>query len=82
MEERSFCPGCGRETRTVARGACADCWGAKPGGEPGIRPPEQRTERLFGSGTSIFEDYPIQAWGLAAVVAIAIVAAILRALLQ
>jgi hypothetical protein len=43
----SPCPSCGRPTRTVGRGACADCWNPKTlGGEPVIRRRSPRTEPL------------------------------------
>jgi hypothetical protein len=65
VEERSFCPSCGRETRTVGDGACGDCWSAKPGGAPAIRD-EPRTEPLGLFDLSWFEDHPYQAWALVA----------------
>ena len=41
------CPHCGRETKTVSGGICADCWGIKdPANAVDLRPPP-RTESLF-----------------------------------
>lgn len=41
------CPRCGRETKTVSGGICADCWGIKdPASAVDLRPPP-RTESLF-----------------------------------
>ena len=43
----SPCTSCGRLTRTVGRGACADCWNPKTvDGEPVIRRQSPRTEPL------------------------------------
>jgi hypothetical protein len=43
----SPCPSCGRLTRTVGRGACADCWNSKtPDGEPAVGRQSPRTEPL------------------------------------
>ena len=41
------CPHCGRETKTVSGGICADCWAIKdPANAVDLRPPP-RTESLF-----------------------------------
>jgi|RhiMetdeSRZDD1v2_1073273.scaffolds.fasta_scaffold1014414_2 hypothetical protein len=41
------CPHCGRETKTVSGGICADCWGIKdPANAVDLRP-SPRTESLF-----------------------------------
>jgi hypothetical protein len=51
---RSPCPHCGRETKTVSGGICADCWGVKdPEHAVVVRPPP-RTERLFDWDFSLF----------------------------
>ena len=45
---RSRCPHCGRETRTVSRGVCADCWGVKDPENALVFRAPPRTEPLLG----------------------------------
>lgn len=72
--ELSLCPSCGRWTRTVGRGTCADCWQAKsPDGEPALRPVTPKTLPLLGS----IDDVPNWVWFA---LATALVGVILRGL--
>ena len=73
--ERTRCPHCNRETVTVGRGACGDCWKAKvPGGQPVLLPKEPRTERFLDVDFSgWFELHPLL-WLCAVGAAIATVA--------
>lgn len=48
------CPHCRRQTKTVSRGICADCWAIKDPGNPvDLRPPP-RTESLFDYDDDFF----------------------------
>lgn len=69
-EDISVCPSCGRTTRTVGRGTCADCWQPKVhGGEAAIEPREQRTQPL--GIFQLINDLPDIVWVLAVVAALA-----------
>ena len=66
----SPCPSCGRITRTVGRGTCADCWNPKaPDGEPGIRSKPPRTEPL--GLFAWLDDVPVILWEILLVGALA-----------
>jgi hypothetical protein len=46
--ENSLCPYCGRESKTVSGGVCADCWGVKdPDRALVLRDDKPRTWPLF-----------------------------------
>lgn len=65
--ELTECPACGRATRTVGAGACAECWQAKvPGGRSVLRDPSPRTESLLGFSLDVFEVLPGWVWAGAA----------------
>jgi hypothetical protein len=74
----SLCPSCGRQTRTVGRGTCSECWQPKtPDGEPALRSLAPRTLPLLGS----IDDVPIWVWiGLAAALTGGVLGAVLFAL--
>jgi protein-arginine kinase activator protein McsA len=58
--ELSLCPSCGRQTATVGRGTCAECWQAKTAdGQPAIRGAAPKSESLIGS---ILDDVPLWLW--------------------
>ena len=69
------CLSCGRVTKTVGRGTCAECWQAKTSaGESAIRPVEPKTLPLLGP----IDDAPDYLWfALALALAGLIVAAAL-----
>ena len=70
-EELSVCPSCGRPTRTVGRGSCADCWQPKrEGGEPAIRATEPRAQPL--GLFDLLDDVPVLVWALVVVAAIGV----------
>jgi hypothetical protein len=52
------CPHCGRETKTVSRGVCADCWAVKDPANAIVHRPPPRTESLFDWDTD--DDF----WGI------------------
>jgi len=57
----SPCPNCGRVTRTVSHGTCADCWNPKaPDGEPAIRGKPPQTEPL--GLLDWLDDVPVILW--------------------
>jgi hypothetical protein len=63
-DERTPCPNCGRVTRTVGQGTCADCWQPKTvDGEPAIGRPVPRTEPL--GLLHVLDDVPDIVWILA-----------------
>lgn len=67
----SYCPSCGRETKTVGNGACAECWQAKDiGGSPGIPVVRGRTEPLLDV------DWEVVLWVLVVVAALGLAAAL------
>jgi hypothetical protein len=45
---RSVCPHCGRDTKTVSGGVCADCWGVKDPANALVFRPPPKTEPLLG----------------------------------
>jgi hypothetical protein len=54
----TVCPTCGRVTRTLAHGACAECWQPKtPDARPVLRPRRPATMRLFD-----LDDIPDWLW--------------------
>jgi hypothetical protein len=78
VAELTECSNCGRATRTVGPGACAECWEAKiPGGRSVISDPGPRTESLFGMNLDVFDLLPNWMWlffagGLVSAVAFAV----------
>ena len=78
--ERTPCPHCGRETLTVGRGACRDCWKVKvPGGQPVLLPKEPRTEKFLDVDLSgWFELHPLLWLGVVATTVGTVVLLIVR----
>jgi ribosomal protein L32 len=61
--ELTECPSCGRATRTVGAGACAECWHAKvPGGRGVLGEPRPRTEPFLGFSLDVFDVVPWWVW--------------------
>ena len=51
LESGSMCPGCGRVTRTLPHGACAECWQPKtPDARPVLRSKPPATTSLLDLG--------------------------------
>ena len=75
-DDRTPCPGCGRLTKTVGRGTCADCWQPKTvDGHAGIAPQKPRTEPL--GLLDALDAIPDIVWILAALAAVAALARVL-----
>jgi hypothetical protein len=58
---RSPCPQCGRVTKTVSGGVCADCWGVKDSENAIVVRPEPKTEPLV-DWDGLFDWWPAAPW--------------------
>ena len=72
-EDITACPSCGRESRTLGRGTCAECWQAKtPDGQPAVQSTAPKTLRLLEPA-----DIPTWVWAAPASAVLAVLIAAL-----
>jgi hypothetical protein len=78
--ERSPCPQCGRETKTVSGGVCADCWGVKDPEHVLVVRPEPKTEPLV-DWDGLSDWWPAASW-VAGTTLVAVVGALVWVLVR